>query len=262
MTKPSKYPPEQEMPLLGHLIELRARLLRILVGVGVVFLAMAPFANQLYALVADPLVARLPQGTTMIATEVVSPFLVPIKFTLMLAFFVSIPLVLHQIWGFVAPGLYTSERRLVFPLLVSSTLLFYAGMAFAYFLVLPLVFGFMVTTTPEGVTMMTDIGNYLSFVLVLFFAFGVAFEVPVATILLVWAGLVTPEGLKAKRSYVIVGCFIVGAVITPPDVFSQTMLAVPMWLLFELGIVLSRAYVRQAPEEERPPAEDERPDGN
>jgi len=252
MAAPEKYPPEAEMPLFGHLIELRTRLMRILIGVGVVFLAMVPFANPIYTAVAQPLMQRLPQGATMISTQVVGAFMVPLKFTLVLSFFVAIPLVLYQIWGFVAPGLYKSERRLIFPLLVSSTLLFYAGMAFAYFIVMPMVFTFMVGTTPEGVTMMTDIGSYLSFILLLFFAFGLAFEVPVATILLVWAGLVTPEGLKSKRSYIIVGCFIVAAVITPPDALSQIMLAVPMWLLFEVGLLLSRIYLRKAPEEDEP----------
>lgn len=240
------------MPLLGHLIELRSRLMRVLIGVGVIFLAMVPFANQLYTTVAYPLMERLPQGATMISTEVVGAFMVPIKFTLVLSFFVGVPFVLYHVWGFVAPGLYKSERRLIFPLLISSTLLFYGGMAFAYFIVMPMVFNFMVGTTPEGVTMMTDIGSYLSFVLLLFFAFGLAFEVPVATILLVWAGLASPEGLKAKRSYIIVACFVVAAVITPPDALSQIMLAVPMWLLFEVGLLLSRAYVRKTPAEDEP----------
>lgn len=238
------------MPLLAHLIELRTRLMRILIGVGLVFLAMAPFANQLYTTVAQPLMERLPQGATMISTQVVGAFMVPLKFTLVLSFFVAVPFVLYQAWGFVAPGLYNSERRLIFPLLVSSTLLFYGGMAFAYFVVMPMVFTFMVGTTPEGVTMMTDIGSYLSFILLLFFAFGLAFEVPVATILMVWAGLVTPEGLRAKRSYIIVGCFVIAAVITPPDALSQVMLAVPMWLLFEVGLLVSRVYVRKTPRED------------
>lgn len=240
------------MPLIGHLIELRSRLLRVVMGVGIVFLAMVPFANALYTAVAQPLMQRLPQGATMISTQVVGAFMVPLKFTLVLAFFVAVPWVLYQIWGFVAPGLYRSERRLVMPLLVSSTLLFYGGMAFAYFVVMPMVFTFMVGTTPDGVAMMTDIGSYLSFILLLFFAFGLAFEVPVATILLVWAGLVTPEGLKSKRSYIIVGCFVIAAVITPPDALSQIMLAVPMWLLFEVGLLISRIYVRKEPEEEEP----------
>lgn len=240
------------MPLLGHLVELRSRLMRIIIGVGIVFLALVPFANTLYTTVATPLMVRLPQGATMISTQVVGAFMVPLKFTLVLSLFAAVPFVLYQVWGFVAPGLYKSERRLIFPLLVSSTLLFYAGMAFAYFVVMPMVFTFMVGTTPEGVTMMTDIGSYLSFILLLFFAFGLAFEVPVATILLVWAGLVTPEGLKAKRSYIIVGCFIVAAVITPPDALSQIMLAVPMWLLFEVGLLLSRVYVRKTPQEDEP----------
>lgn len=240
------------MPLLGHLIELRSRLMRTLIGVGAVFLAMVPFANPLYTMVANPLIKRLPQGATMISTQVVGAFMVPLKFTLVLSFFVAVPWVLYQLWGFVAPGLYKSERRLIFPLLVSSTLLFYAGMAFAYFVVMPMVFTFMVGTTPEGVTMMTDISSYLSFVLLTFFAFGLAFEVPIATILLVWAGLVTPEGLRSKRSYIIVGCFVVAAVITPPDALSQIMLAVPMWLLFEVGLLISRVYVRKTPEEDEP----------
>lgn len=243
------------MPLIGHLIELRSRLLRVVIGVGIVFLAMVPFANALYTAVAQPLMQRLPQGATMISTEVVGAFMVPLKFTLVLSFFVAVPWVLYQVWGFVAPGLYRNERRLILPLLASSTLLFYAGMAFAYFIVMPMVFTFMVGTTPDGVAMMTDIGSYLSFVMLLFFAFGLAFEVPVATILLVWAGLVTPEGLKSKRSYIIVGCFVIAAVITPPDALSQIMLAVPMWLLFEVGLLISRIYVRKEPEEEAP-AED------
>jgi sec-independent protein translocase protein TatC len=250
MAAPEKYPPEAEMPLLAHLVELRTRLLRIVIGVGIVFLALVPFANLLYTTVAQPLMERLPQGATMISTQVVGAFLVPLKFTFVLSFFVAVPFVLYQVWGFVAPGLYKSERRLVFPLLVSSTFLFYGGMAFAYFIVMPMVFTFMVGTTPEGVTMMTDIGSYLSFILLLFFAFGLAFEVPVATILMVWAGLVTPEGLKAKRSYIIVGCFVIAAVITPPDALSQIMLAVPMWLLFEAGLLISRVYVRKAPVED------------
>jgi sec-independent protein translocase protein TatC len=252
MAAPEKYPPEAEMPLLAHLIELRTRLMRILIGVGVVFLAMVPFANPLYTAVAQPLMERLPQGATMISTQVVGAFMVPLKFTLVLSFFAAVPFVLYQVWGFVAPGLYKSERRLIVPLLVSSTLLFYGGMAFAYYIVMPLVFTFMVGTTPEGVTMMTDIGSYLSFILLLFFAFGLAFEVPVATILLVWAGLATPEGLRSKRSYIIVGCFVIAAVITPPDALSQIMLAVPMWLLFEVGLLISRVYVRKTPEEDEP----------
>ncbi|MCC6303075.1 MAG: twin-arginine translocase subunit TatC [Gammaproteobacteria bacterium] len=257
MAAPERYPPEAEMPLIAHLIELRSRLLRIVIGVGIVFLAMVPFANTLYTAVAHPLMERLPQGATMISTEVVGAFLVPVKFTLVLAFFVAVPFVLYQIWGFVAPGLYRSERRMVLPLLVSSTLLFYGGMAFAYFVVMPMVFSFMVGTTPDGVTMMTDISSYLSFILLMFFAFGLAFEVPVATILLVWAGLVTPEGLRSKRSYIIVGCFVIAAVITPPDALSQVMLAVPMWLMFEAGLLISRIYVRKETEDGEAPARDE-----
>lgn len=242
MAEPRRYPPDPEMPLIAHLVELRTRLLRILAGVAVAFLVLLPFANPLYSLLARPLIERLPQGSTMIATEVAAPFLVPFKFTLVLALFAAMPFVLHQIWGFVAPGLYKRERRLALPLLVSSIVLFYGGMVFAYFAVFPLVFGFLVSAAPEGVAVMTDIGKYLGFVLKLFFAFGVAFEVPVATILLVWAGITTPQALAAKRPYVIVGAFVVGMLLTPPDMLSQTLLAVPMWLLFELGIVLARAY--------------------
>lgn len=256
MAEPRKYPPDPEMPLIQHLVELRTRLLRILAGVGVVFLVLFPFSNTLYTMLARPLIERLPEGASMIATEVAAPFLVPFKFTLVLAFFIAIPLVLHQVWGFIAPGLYTKERRMVLPLLVSSTLLFYGGMAFAYAVVFPLVFSFLIGTAPEGIAVMTDISKYLGFVLKLFFAFGLAFEVPVATILLVWGGTTTPQALAAKRPYVIVGAFVVGMLLTPPDMISQTLLAIPMWLLFELGIVLSRAYTGKAGE-----SDDETPAG-
>lgn len=236
---------------MAHLLELRSRLLRIVAAVGIVFLAMAPFANRLYAILALPLIERMPQGTTMIATQVAAPFLVPFKFTMVLAVFVAMPYILHQIWRFMAPGLYHSERRLALPLLVASVVLFYGGMLFAYFVLFPLVFGFFLAVAPAGVTVMTDISNYLSFVLTIFFAFGVAFQVPIATIVLVWTGAVTPQQLVAKRPYVIVGAFVVGMLLTPPDVISQTLLAIPMWLLFELGVVLSRFYAgRRAQEEE------------
>jgi len=225
---------------MTHLIELRNRLLRILLCVLVVFLILFPFTNELYALLAHPLLQRLPVGATMIATEVASPFITPFKFVFVLAVALSMPYVLHQFWRFVAPGLYRSERRIALPLLFSSIVLFYGGVAFAYYVVFPLAFGFLVSAAPQGVTMMTDISKYLDFALTLFFAFGLCFEVPVATIILVWVGITTPESLAAKRSYVIVGAFVIGAVLTPPDILSQTLLAVPMWLLFELGLVLAR----------------------
>jgi len=237
-------PPQGEMTFVEHLVELRDRLLRAILAVLVVFLALFPFANDLYLMVAAPLLARLPEGTSMIATEVASPFLTPFKLALVAAVFLSIPVILYQAWAFVAPGLYQHERRLMYPLVITSTVLFYLGMAFAYYLVFPLVFSFLIGAAPAGVTVMTDIGRYLDFVLKLFFAFGVAFEIPVATILVVWAGLMTPESLVAKRPYVIVGVFVVGMLLTPPDMISQTLLAVPMWLLFELGVFFSRIYAR------------------
>jgi len=243
MARPTKYPPDPGQPLIAHLVELRGRLIRILAAILVVFLAMFPFANELYSLLAQPLLVHLPEGATMIATQVASPFLAPFKFTLVLSFFAAIPLVLYQVWGFVAPGLYKNERRLVLPLLFASTLLFYAGMGFAYFVVFPLVFDFLVGVAPEGVTVMTDISSYLEFVLKLFFAFGMAFEVPIVTIVLVWTGVTTPDRLASKRSYVIVAAFVLGMLLTPPDMISQTLLAIPMWLLFEMGIVFSRFFV-------------------
>ncbi|MGF1614449.1 MAG: twin-arginine translocase subunit TatC [Gammaproteobacteria bacterium] len=231
------------MPFVAHLIELRNRLLRVTAAVGVILLALLPFANQLYSSVAAPLLAHLPEGTSMIATEVASPFLTPFKLALIAAIFLAMPVVLYQLWAFVAPGLYQHERRLVFPLLLTSTILFYLGAAFAYYVVFPLVFSFFITAAPEGVAVMTDISKYLDFVLKLFFAFGLAFEVPIATILLVWAGVTTPDKLVAKRPYIIVGAFVVGMLLTPPDIISQSLLAVPMWLLFELGVFISRLYV-------------------
>jgi len=227
---------DQDMPLVAHLTELRSRLLRSVAAVLLIFAALFYFAQDIYALVSAPLRAYLPEGATMIATGVASPFLAPFKLTLMVSLFLAMPVVLHQVWGFIAPGLYQHEKRIAVPLMASSVLLFYAGMAFAYFVVFPIMFGFFASVTPEGVAMMTDIGQYLDFVLTLFFAFGVAFEVPVATFLLIWVGIVDVASLRNSRPYVIVGCFVVGMVLTPPDVFSQTLLAVPMWLLFEIGV--------------------------
>ena len=237
--------PGAEQPFISHLIELRDRMIRMAIAVTVTVLLLFPFANRIYRFVAEPLMAQLPAGNTMIATQVTSPFLAPFKLALVAAVFISMPYLLYQLWAFVAPGLYRHEKRLAVPLLISSILLFYVGMAFAYFLVFPLIFAFFAASTPEGVAMMTDISSYLDFVLTLFFAFGVAFEVPVATVLLVAIGVTTPEALVAKRPYVIVGAFVVGMVLTPPDVFSQTMLAVPMWMLFEVGVLFSRLVLRQ-----------------
>jgi len=236
---------DTEQPLIYHLIELRDRLLRVVLVVGVVFIALVPFSNNLFTLLSGPLMAHLPDDSSMIAIEVASPFLIPFKLTLFLALFISIPYVLYQLWSFVAPGLYKHERRLAVPLLVSSTALFYTGAAFAYFVVFPLVFAFFTGTAPEGVSVMTDISRYLDFVLTLFFAFGAAFEVPVFTVLLVWTGMATQESLRQKRPYIIVGAFVIGMLLTPPDVISQTLLAVPVWLLFELGVYFSGWFIRQ-----------------
>ena len=233
-----------EMSFVGHLIELRDRLLRVVIAVAVVLVALVPFANDLYRLVALPLIERMPEGTSMIATEVASPFLTPFKLALVSSIFIAMPVVLYQAWAFVAPGLYRKERRLIFPLMVSSSLLFYLGIAFAYAVVFPLMFRFFNAVAPEGVAIMTDISRYLDFVLKIFFAFGIAFEIPIATILLVWTGVTTPHAMASKRPYVIVGVFVVGMLLTPPDVISQTLLAVPMWALFELGVLFSRYYVR------------------
>ncbi len=241
---------DQEQPFISHLVEMRDRLLRAVLVVLLIFLGLFTFANDLYTLLAAPLLVHLPDNASMIATEVASPFLTPLKLAFVGAVFLAMPVILYQFWAFVAPGLYSSERKLVLPLLISSTLLFYAGMAFAYFVVFPLVFGFFTATAPEGVAVMTDIGKYLDFVLKLFFAFGIAFEVPIATILLVWTGFTTPASLAEKRPYIIVGAFIIGMLLTPPDIFSQTLLAVPMWILFEVGVLFSRRFVRKSEEYE------------
>lgn len=231
---------DKEQPLVQHLLELRRRLLHSLLVIGVVFIGLIWFANDIYQYVSEPLRAHFPEGSTMIATEVASPFLAPFKLTLALSFFLAIPYVLHQVWAFIAPGLYSREKRLTIPLLVASVVLFYLGMAFAYYVVFPLIFAFFTSVGPESVTVMTDINRYLEFVLKLFFAFGLAFEIPVATVLMVWSGITTVERLKAKRPYIVVGCFVIGMLLTPPDVISQSLLAIPMWLLFEAGIVFSK----------------------
>ena len=229
-----------EQPLMAHLLELRTRLVRALLGIVICLIPLALFAKELYEVFAAPLLALMPEGTSMIATQVISPFLTPLKLSVALSAFVAMPWVLYQLWAFIAPGLYQNERRFALPLLASSTLLFYSGIAFAYFLVLPTVFSFTINFAPEGVAVMTDIGQYLDFALGLFFAFGLAFETPVAIVLLVRTGFVTPAKLASVRDYVFVGAFVVGAIFTPPDVVSQFMLAVPVYLLYELGILVAR----------------------
>lgn len=233
---------QSSQPLLSHLIELRNRLLRAIVCVGIIFIVLVYWSNDIYSILATPLTERLPEGATMIATNVATPFFTPIKLTIMVSIFLSVPFILYQIWAFVAPALYKHEKKLVYPLLVSSTLLFYAGVAFAYYIVFPLVFSFLTSTTPQGVTMATDIASYLDFILTIFLAFGVCFEVPVAIILLCWSGVTTAQDLKQKRPYIIVIAFIIGMLLTPPDMFSQTLLAIPMVLLFEVGLLFSRFY--------------------
>lgn len=243
----------KEQSLIGHLIELRSRLLRAVLGVLAVFLALMPFARRIYAFLAEPLLSKLPEGAQMVAIDVASPFFAPIKLAFFVAVVIAMPLVLYQAWAFVAPGLYRHEQKLAKPLLLSAMLLFYAGCAFAYFIVLPVVFGFLTGIAPEGVAVMTDISRYLDFVLVLFLAFGFSFEVPVAVVILVLLGWVDVAQLKSARAYVIVGAFIVAAVITPPDVISQLMLAIPMCLLYELGIIAARGLAgrtRRTMEEE------------
>ncbi|MDE2117266.1 MAG: twin-arginine translocase subunit TatC [Betaproteobacteria bacterium] len=223
---------------IAHLIELRTRLLRSFVALIVVFIGLFPWAADLYALLARPLLAKLPKGGQMIATDVTTPFFVPLKVALMTAFLIALPYILYQAWRFVAPGLYAHEKRLVWPLIMSSTVLFFCGMAFAYFAVFPVVFGFITASAPQGVAVMTDIDKYLSFVLNMFVAFGLTFQVPIAVVVLVRMGVVTTAKLREIRPYVIVGAFVVGAIFTPPDVVSQFMLAMPLWLLYEAGIVV------------------------
>ena len=239
---------QQEMPLIEHLLELRNRLLKMVLAVIICFAVIYPFANELYLLLSQPLRELLPVGQTMIATDITSPFFAPLKLALVLAVFVAIPIILYQLWSFVAPGLYAHENRLAFPLFFTSVLLFYAGAAFAYFVVFPLVFGFFTAIGPEGIVELPDISSYLNFVLKMFFAFGIAFEIPIATVLLILTGATTPQDLAAKRPYVVVACFIIGMLLTPPDIISQTLLAVPMWILFEFGIIFGRLAYRERAE--------------
>ena len=242
-------PKATEAPLISHLLELRDRLLRSILAVLVLFLICAPFANSLYEVLAAPLMEALPEGNTMISTEPHGPFFVPFKFAFAFSVAMVMPYLLYQLWSFVAPGLYQHEQRLVYPLLLSSSILFYLGIAFAYFIVFPIIFAFFTASAPEGVAVMTDINAYLSFCIKLFFAFGLAFEVPVATILLVKMGITTPDELVKKRPYIIVAAFVVGMFLTPPDIFSQTMLAIPVWILFEGGVYFSRLMIKKAEKE-------------
>jgi sec-independent protein translocase protein TatC len=242
--KMSEMPEEdQELSFLQHLVELRSRLLKACLAVFVVLIALLPFSRYLYETLASPMMAQMPEGSSMIAIDVASPFLTPFKLTLLLSIMISIPVVLYQLWAFVAPALFKHEKKLARPLLLSSVFLFYAGCAFAYFVVFPLVFGFLTRVAPEGVAVMTDISKYLDFVMTLFLAFGITFEVPIATIILVATGITTPDKLAGWRPYIVVGAFALGMILTPPDVISQTLLALPMWLLFELGIIFSRILI-------------------
>ena len=236
---------DKERPLLSHLVELRSRLLKMIACIGIIFIVLFPFANPLYNFLSAPLVAQLPQGGTMIAIDVASPFLAPFKLVLLLAVTLSIPVLVYQFWAFVSPGLYRREKRLALPILLSSTLLFYVGMVFAYYVVFPLMFGFFSSVAPEGISVMTDINRYLDFVIKIFIAFGIAFEVPIVTLMLVKTGVTTTENLIRKRPYVIVAAFVAGMVLTPPDVISQVLLAIPVWLLFEVGILVSKFALKE-----------------
>lgn len=239
---------------ISHLIELRVRLLRIVIGLLCVFLILFPFANDIYHLLASPMLSQLPIGAQMIATGVTTPFFVPMKVAMMAAFMVALPHTLYQIWAFIAPGLYAHEKKFMIPMIASSSLLFLMGMAFAYFFVFPVIFGFMIGTAPDGVAVMTDIGNYLDFVITLFMAFGFAFEVPIAVVFAVKFGWVGIRALQESRGYVVVAAFVVGAIFTPPDIISQFMLAIPMWLLYELGILVARMIKPGSEPKIQPPA--------
>ncbi len=243
-TGPEPTPAQQEKPLISHLTELRDRLLRSVVAVLLVFACLFYFSNDIYGFVAAPLQALLPENTSMIATDVASPFFAPFKLTMVVSILLAIPYLLFQLWAFIAPGLYRREKLLMLPLFLFSVILFYSGMAFAYFVVFPLVFGFFTSVGPENIAVMTDINSYLDFVLKLFFAFGLAFEIPIVAVLLILTGVTTPDKLAHKRPYIIVGCFVVGMLLTPPDVISQSLLAIPMWMLFESGVLLGRLVIK------------------
>ncbi len=239
---------DQDMPLISHLVELRDRLLRVVVVVGLIFVVFAVFANRLYEILSIPLTNNLPEDSKQIATGVISPFLAPLKLAFVSAVFIAIPVILHQAWAFVSPGLYAKEKRFAFPLLISSVFLFYAGIAFAYFVILPILFQFLPSIAPDGVVYMPDITSYLDVSIKLFFAFGLAFQVPIVTLLLIWSGISSVESLSAKRPYIVVGAFVFGMLLTPPDVISQTLLALPMWLLFEVGLLFGKAFPAQKDE--------------
>lgn len=238
--------------LFDHLLELRTRLLKAVLSVLVIFCCLAYFAQDIYQYLAQPLLETLPAGTQMIATDVASPFFAPFKLTIVLSIFIAIPFILYQVWAFVAPGLYKNEKKLIAPLMLGSTLLFYAGVSFAYYVVFPLAFSFFTSVAPEGVTIATDISSYLDFVLKLFFAFGAAFEIPIAIVLMCWTGMTTTESLKAKRPYVVVGAFVIGMLLTPPDIISQTLLALPMLFLFEVGLIIASIYQKTEQEDVAP----------
>lgn len=245
--------PKQNYTLFDHLLELRTRLLHAVLGVLIVFCCLIYFAQDIYQYVAQPLLEVMPAGTQMIATDVASPFFTPFKLTIVLSIFIAMPYILYQLWSFIAPGLYQNEKKLVAPLMFGSTVLFYGGIAFAYYIVFPVAFAFFSSVAPDGVTIATDISSYLDFVLKLFFAFGAAFEIPIAIILMCWTGVTTPDNLRGKRPYIVVGAFIVGMLLTPPDIISQTMLAIPMLLLFEVGILVASFYTNN--DEELTPEE-------
>ena len=239
---------ESKLPFLDHLKELRLRLIRSFIAVVVIFLPLVFFSNEIYELASSPLQALMPENSSMIATQVASPFLSPLKLSFYLSLMISIPYFFSEMWRFIAPGLFKNEKKFALGLVLSSILLFYLGILFAYFLVFPLIFGFFTSVTPEGVKVMTDISSYLDFILTIFLAFAIAFEIPVLIFLLNWAGITSPESLAEKRPYVIVGCFILGMLLTPPDVISQTLLAIPAWFLFEVGLLLSRIYIKNSSE--------------
>ena len=231
---------DQPQTLIAHLTELRDRIIRCLIAIFIIFLFLFPFANEIYEFISLPLRDLLPEGASMIATEVASPFLTPFKLSMLLSLYLAMPYVLFQIWRFISPGMYLSEQRIAIPILSSSIILFYVGTAFAYFVVFPLVFSFFTSVAPDGIEIMTDINRYLDFVLKLFFAFGLAFEIPIVAIILIVTGVTTAEKLASKRPFILVGCFVIGMLLTPPDVISQSLLAIPMWILFELGVFLAR----------------------
>jgi sec-independent protein translocase protein TatC len=241
---------EPEKGFMSHLLELRDRMMRMVLAVLVLFIALFGFSEQIFTFVATPLMSLMPEGTSMIATGVASPFLVPFKLVLMVSVFLAVPYLLYELWSFIAPGLYKNEKSMAIPLLVSSIILFYCGVAFAYFVLFPLLFGFLIAISPQGVVMMTDIGQYLDFILAIFFAFGIAFEVPIAVFLLIMIGATTPDALAEKRPYIVVGAFVIGMFLTPPDIISQTILAIPMLLLFEAGLLISRIVLKRRAEQQ------------